>query len=351
MHLLCRIRGVRIYVSSTFEDLKDYRTAVAQAFRRSGHEVVAMEEYVASDQRPLDKCLADVRSCDIYVCLVAWRYGYVPPDNHGGEVGRSITELEYRAALAIGIPVLAFLADPSTPWPPVDTDAYTGEDDAGGLVLAFRDELATEHVVSSFSSPSQLASVAAPALYQLEGELGLRTKVGEAPTQTETKPTTDLRSTMIELHRHLGDTRLAFVGQAQQRDALRSAMERRLAPDDEPPLQHERFFAKYDDQLTGDERFQFERIRSITQGPMHDGNSRMLELLNGNPEVLQAIPQFEQLRQHLAFWMNKYDHLFVHTPSMCVLYVGVEDRTPFPSEIDGLVEAWSKRVERGDESS
>ena len=69
----------RIYVSSTFSDLQDQREAVYRALRRLGHDVVAMEDYVASDQRPLDRCLDDVASSDVYIGIVAWRYGYVPP--------------------------------------------------------------------------------------------------------------------------------------------------------------------------------------------------------------------------------------------------------------------------------
>jgi hypothetical protein len=53
--------------------------------------------------------------------------------------------------------------------------------------------------------------------------------------------------------------------------------------------------------------------------------------------------------QHLAFWINKYDHLFVHTPGMCVLYVGVEDRTPFPSGVEASIAAWLEDAEpKGD---
>ena len=57
----------RIYVSSTFSDLQDQREAVYRALRRLGHDVVAMEDYVASDQRPLDRCLDDVASSDVYI--------------------------------------------------------------------------------------------------------------------------------------------------------------------------------------------------------------------------------------------------------------------------------------------
>ena len=43
----------RIYISSTYEDLKDYREAAYRALRRLRHDVVAMEDYVAADERPL----------------------------------------------------------------------------------------------------------------------------------------------------------------------------------------------------------------------------------------------------------------------------------------------------------
>jgi len=69
-----------IYLSSTYDDLTDYRTAVCDALRKSGYNVIVMEDYVAKDQRPLDKCLGDVNNSDIYVGIFAFRecVGMVP---------------------------------------------------------------------------------------------------------------------------------------------------------------------------------------------------------------------------------------------------------------------------------
>jgi Domain of unknown function (DUF4062) len=67
----------RIYVSSTFSDLEEFRKEISLALRRLGHEDVAMEYYVAEDRRPLDRCLSDVASCNVYVGIFAWRYGYI----------------------------------------------------------------------------------------------------------------------------------------------------------------------------------------------------------------------------------------------------------------------------------
>lgn len=42
---------IRIYLSSTFEDLKAHRAAVYTALTKAGYEVQSMEHYTASDQR------------------------------------------------------------------------------------------------------------------------------------------------------------------------------------------------------------------------------------------------------------------------------------------------------------
>ena len=49
----------RIYVSSTYADLAAYREVVYKALRQMGHDVIAMEDYVSSDERPLSRCLSD----------------------------------------------------------------------------------------------------------------------------------------------------------------------------------------------------------------------------------------------------------------------------------------------------
>src|SRR4051794_18827931 len=111
-----------IYLSSTYEDLKDFRQAVFDALRKAGYTVIAMEDYVAADARPVDKCLKDVAASDIYVGLFAFRYGYIPPVAHGNPDGLSITELEFRCAAKSSKPCLAFVVDEKTPWPRVYDD-------------------------------------------------------------------------------------------------------------------------------------------------------------------------------------------------------------------------------------
>ena len=59
-----------IYLSATYQDLKAYRDAVYHILRMLRHDVISMEDYVATDAYPLHKCLADVAASDVYVGLL-----------------------------------------------------------------------------------------------------------------------------------------------------------------------------------------------------------------------------------------------------------------------------------------
>jgi hypothetical protein len=112
----------KVYVSSTFEDLREYRDKVRLVLHQLGHVDVAMETYVAEPKRPLEKCLQDVAACELYVGIFAWRYGYVPPGQD-----RSITELEYNAAIGHNKECFIFLLKEDALWPPkyIDSDRAT----------------------------------------------------------------------------------------------------------------------------------------------------------------------------------------------------------------------------------
>ncbi len=149
----------KIYVSSTYSDLVEYRQQVYDVLRKMQYNVIAMEDYVATDQRPLDKCLADVASCQVYVGVFAWRYGYVPPGQQ-----RSITELEYRQAGQSGLERLIFLLDEEALWPRQSMDEVTGKGERGQKIKALRQELLAAHLVQFFKSPEELAGQVAASV-------------------------------------------------------------------------------------------------------------------------------------------------------------------------------------------
>lgn len=139
----------KVYISSTFEDLREERAAASRIVRQLGHQTVAMEDYAASDGRPLDRCLADVRDCQLYVGIVAWRYGFVPKGHSA-----SITQLEYEEAGKLGIPRLIFVLDQAVTQNAVCVDVDQAR------IREFRRLLidGERHMVGFFRNPDHLAA-------------------------------------------------------------------------------------------------------------------------------------------------------------------------------------------------
>jgi uncharacterized protein DUF4062/iSTAND domain-containing protein len=145
----------RVYISSTYIDLIDYRQEAARTLRRMQQEVATMEDYAASDERPLVKCLADVEKCDFYIGIFARRYGFIPPNRNGDNPERkSITELEYRHAVKTGKKCFIFLVDGKSRW-----SLEHIEDGEGAVKLkALCEELKLNHSVAFFESEEELAN-------------------------------------------------------------------------------------------------------------------------------------------------------------------------------------------------
>jgi len=195
----------RIYISSTYEDLKEYREAAWRALEQAGHSAVAMEQYVAADQRPLARCLDDVTRCDIYIGIFAYRYGYVDPDRNVNPDGLSITELEYRKARQSNKRCLAFLHDPTGTWSTKLMDSQTGDNDRGQRIDALKLELQTELLCSMFTSTGDFTTKLLAALAKLnEREPGDQQGPGGGPgTGEQTGPQADfakLCQTIDQLH-------------------------------------------------------------------------------------------------------------------------------------------------------
>lgn len=150
----------KIYISSTYNDLKDYRAAVEHALRRMNYQVCCMEDYVATDQRTDARCMQDVMSCDFYVGIIAQRYGWIPPGQE-----RSITELEYLQARKQPNKTrcLMFLLDPNAEWQLPFVDALNNPEAAIRL-NAFRAEFeGSSH--GRFSSIETLVREVMAAVY------------------------------------------------------------------------------------------------------------------------------------------------------------------------------------------
>jgi hypothetical protein len=119
---------LRIFISSTAIDLRDYRDKVRDAVQRLENLPIAMETFSALSGPPVNECTRMAAEADAVICIVAHRYGYVPPQELGGDGERSITWLEVDAAKRAGKPVFAFLVDPKAPWTDLkEQDRLTSE--------------------------------------------------------------------------------------------------------------------------------------------------------------------------------------------------------------------------------
>jgi hypothetical protein len=102
----------QVFVSSTYDDLREERQQATQAILEAGYFPSGMELFPASDDTQWELIKRVIEESDCYVVIVAARYGSLGPE------GRSYTEMEYDYAVERGIPVLGFVRP--------DLDSRTG---------------------------------------------------------------------------------------------------------------------------------------------------------------------------------------------------------------------------------
>jgi Domain of unknown function (DUF4062) len=143
----------KAFVSSTFEDLKDHRHHVITALRKAGFFVDPMQDWTAATDEPKQFSQSRVRGCELCILLVGFRRGHVPKGEQ-----LSITQLEYQAALKLGVDVLVFMLDEQAPWPRKFDDL-----DKDLEIRRWRTELAEHKGVGFFNLDPESIEIA-PAL-------------------------------------------------------------------------------------------------------------------------------------------------------------------------------------------
>jgi len=93
----------QVFVSSTYQDLKDERIEVIQALLELDCIPVGMEYFPAADESQWEFIKKLIDESDYYVVIVGGKYGSM--DNSG----KSYTQKEYEYALEKGIPIISFV--------------------------------------------------------------------------------------------------------------------------------------------------------------------------------------------------------------------------------------------------
>lgn len=94
----------QVFISSTFEDLKEERAAVITALLKAGFIPTCMEYFTASCKTQWEVIEKIIPQCDYYIVIVAGKYGSIEPQS-----GISYTEKEYDYALHCNVPTYGFL--------------------------------------------------------------------------------------------------------------------------------------------------------------------------------------------------------------------------------------------------
>jgi hypothetical protein len=153
-------------ISSTSLDLPRHRETVNEAIRRVGWYPLAMEHGSAeSGSNALSFSLRLVDQADLFIGIIAFRYGYVPLDPVANANNWSVTEHEYRRAIQRGIPVLTFLMADDHPDARKDAELAAP---AQQKLEALKAELKAKHICGFFRSVDQLQARVIQSLAEIK---------------------------------------------------------------------------------------------------------------------------------------------------------------------------------------
>ncbi len=145
----------QVFVSSTYEDLKDERMAVISGLLDMNCIPVGMEQFPASSLSQWEYIKKMIDMSDYYVLIVAGKYGSIDPESK-----ISYTEKEYNYAKSINVPILAFLYE--------DIDKLIAKDvDSDRThIEIFRQEVSTGRLVKFYSNVDDLKSKVITSMHQ-----------------------------------------------------------------------------------------------------------------------------------------------------------------------------------------
>jgi len=137
-----------VFVSSTYEDLREERAEVQKALLKLHWMPIGMELFGAADEETWEFIKRQIAECDYYVVVIADRYGSLATD------GLSYTEKEFVYAREIHKPVLAFIHRNRGSIP---RDKTEGDADKRRKLDAFIEKVG-RFAPDFFASPHELAT-------------------------------------------------------------------------------------------------------------------------------------------------------------------------------------------------
>lgn len=153
MEVLFMEKKYQIFISSTYEDLKEERRKVQDTILEMYQFPIGMEMFSAADEEQWEIIQETIDSSDYYVLIIGHRYGSVI--ENGEYAGISYTQKEFRYALEKKIPILAFLIDDSVRITP---DKMEQDVNKKEKLEASKNEVMTGRIVQWWTSKEDLAN-------------------------------------------------------------------------------------------------------------------------------------------------------------------------------------------------
>lgn len=139
----------KVFISSTFKDLKPHRNQILRTLEEFNVELVGMENFGARESKPLATCIAELKRSNIYIGIIAMSYGSVDEITQ-----KSFTQLEYEKARDLGLDLLIYVLDE------FEGELLAGNIDFGEKYFAlqnFKKILRQNHTVVHFINETDLA--------------------------------------------------------------------------------------------------------------------------------------------------------------------------------------------------
>ena len=156
-------RRYDVFVSSTYEDLKEERKEITQAILECDCIPVGMEMFPASNTEQWKFIQKVIDRADFYLVVIAGKYGFVMKDT-----GKSYTEMEFDYAMEKGKPILVFqyenindLARSKTEIDPQKVKALEH----------FREKSRSNRLIRFYSDKNELKAAVLSSLHRLKKQL------------------------------------------------------------------------------------------------------------------------------------------------------------------------------------
>jgi hypothetical protein len=163
----------QIFVSSTYEDLKDERMAILNAILDMKHFPAGMEYFPAMDEEQMTFIKRVIDESDYYVLILKARYGSVDK-----KTGKSYTEQEYDYAIEKGKKVIALIhGNPNK----IERDKTDKNERKFKKFISFQEKVKTNRLVKYWDNMTDLVSKFQTSLYETieqDTKTGINSEMG-----------------------------------------------------------------------------------------------------------------------------------------------------------------------------